>query len=59
MILQIILPALLRSEGKVKQAVIGMIIGTMLNIVLDPIFILVLNQGAWSSMGNGYWEFLQ
>ncbi len=23
-----------------------MIIGTMLNIVLDPIFILVLNQGA-------------
>ncbi len=46
MILQIILPALLRSEGKVKQAVIGMIIGTMLNIVLDPIFILVLNQGA-------------
>lgn len=46
MTLQIILPALLRSEGQVKQAVIGMIIGTVLNIILDPIFILLLGQGA-------------
>lgn len=46
MTLQIILPALLRSEGMVKQAVIGMVIGTALNIILDPIFILVLRQGA-------------
>ncbi|MCI8646312.1 MAG: MATE family efflux transporter [Firmicutes bacterium] len=46
MTLQIILPALLRSEGQVKQAVVGMVIGTALNIILDPIFILVLHQGA-------------
>ncbi len=46
MVLQIILPALLRSEGQVKQAVIGMVIGTVLNIALDPLFILVLDQGA-------------
>lgn len=46
MTLQIILPALLRSEGKVKQAVTGMVIGMVLNIVLDPVFILLLRQGA-------------
>lgn len=43
--LQGILPALLRSEGKVKEAVIGMVIGTGLNIVLDPVFILLLHCG--------------
>lgn len=57
MILQVVLPSMLRAEGKVKEAVIGMIIGTVLNIVLDPIFILVLGQGvagaAWATMiGN-------
>lgn len=55
--LQIILPALLRSEGRVKEAVIGMMLGTVLNIVLDPIFIIVLKQGvagaAWATViGN-------
>lgn len=40
LILQIILPALLRAEGKAKEAMIGMVIGTMLNIVLDPVLIL-------------------
>lgn len=45
-ILQIVLPSMLRAEGKVKPAVAGMIIGTVLNIVLDPVFILVLNMGA-------------
>ena len=44
--LQGILPALLRAEGKVKEAVIGMVIGTGLNIILDPIFILLMNCGA-------------
>lgn len=44
--LQVMLPALLRSEGQVKQAVTGMVIGTVLNIVLDPVFILVLRLGA-------------
>ncbi len=57
MALQAVLPALLRSEGKVKEAVIGMVIGTGLNIVLDPVFILLLHQGvagaAWATIiGN-------
>lgn len=55
--LQGILPALLRSEGKVKEAVIGMVIGTGLNIILDPVFILLLDCGvagaAWATIvGN-------
>ena len=33
---------LLRSEGSVKQSVAGMIAGTLVNIVLDPIFIFAL-----------------
>lgn len=36
---------LLRSEGSVKQSVMGMIAGTVANIVLDPIFIFVLGMG--------------
>lgn len=43
--LQGVLPALLRAEGMVKEAVIGMVIGTILNIILDPIFILILGYG--------------
>lgn len=55
--LQIILPAFLRAEGRVKEAVTGMLIGTILNIILDPVFILILNQGvagaAWATIiGN-------
>lgn len=45
MTLQAVLPALLRSEGRVTQAVIGMVLGTALNIVLDPVFILGLGLG--------------
>lgn len=57
LILQVVLPSMLRAEGRVKEAVIGMILGTVLNIVLDPIFILVFRQGvagaAWATMiGN-------
>lgn len=57
LILQVILPAMLRAEGKVKEAVIGMMIGTVLNIVLDPVFILVFGMGvsgaAWATIiGN-------
>ncbi len=44
-ILQVILSSMLRAVGKVKEAVIGIIIGTVLNIILDPVFILVLHQG--------------
>lgn len=55
--LQVILPAFLRAEGKINEAVIGMVIGTVLNIILDPIFILVFHQGvagaAWATIiGN-------
>ena len=57
LMIQIILPSLIRSEGRVKEAVIGMVIGTGLNIVLDPVFILVFHQGvagaAWATViGN-------
>lgn len=36
---------LFRAEGGAKIALMGMIIGTGSNIVLDPIFIFILNQG--------------
>ncbi len=35
---------LLRSEGSVKQSVAGMIAGTVVNIILDPIFIFALGM---------------
>ncbi|MBQ6521585.1 MAG: polysaccharide biosynthesis C-terminal domain-containing protein [Atopobiaceae bacterium] len=36
---------LLRSEGSVRQSVAGMVVGTVANIVLDPVFIFVLGGG--------------
>jgi len=39
------LSQLLRSEGCAKEAMIGMLIGTVVNIILDPIFIFVFKQG--------------
>lgn len=36
---------LLRSEGSAKQSMIGMLIGAVLNIALDPIFIFVFGLG--------------
>ena len=49
---------LLRSEGSVKYSVVGMIVGTVVNIVLDPIFIFTLHleiKGAAIAtiLGNG------
>ncbi len=35
---------LLRSEGSVKQSVAGMIVGTVMNIILDPVFIFGLGM---------------
>ena len=35
----------LRAEGAAKESMIGSMIGTVTNIVLDPIFILVVNWG--------------
>ncbi|SNS93205.1 putative efflux protein, MATE family [Anaerovirgula multivorans] len=43
--MQMALGGLLRSEGATKESMIGMITGSILNIVLDPIFILLLNLG--------------
>ena len=36
---------LLRSEGAVMPSMVGMIVGTLVNIVLDPVFIFWLNDG--------------
>lgn len=36
---------LLRSEGHAKQASMGMMFGGLLNVVLDPVFIFVLDLG--------------
>ena len=36
---------IIRAEGFSKEAMIGMMLGTILNIVLDPIFILVFDMG--------------
>lgn len=46
MTLQNVLSSFLRAEGKVRQAVTGMVIGMAANIVLDPIFILKFGLGA-------------
>lgn len=37
---------LVRCEGKANISMIGSVSGTIINIILDPIFILVLNMGA-------------
>ncbi|MGI6032768.1 MAG: MATE family efflux transporter [Coriobacteriales bacterium] len=36
---------ILRAEGESTKGVIGMLLGNLVNIVLDPIFILVLGMG--------------
>lgn len=40
-----IAPALIRADGSTSDSMIGNLIGTVLNIVLDPILISVLNMG--------------
>ncbi|MCM1119763.1 MAG: MATE family efflux transporter [bacterium] len=35
----------IRGEGAVKEGMLGHLLGTVVNIVLDPLFILVLNMG--------------
>ncbi len=46
--------AILRSEGDTKRAMYAMVFGSVLNIVLDPIFIYPLNLGvagaAWATV---------
>lgn len=36
---------LLRSEGSVRYSIVGMIVGTIVNIVLDPLFIFTFQMG--------------
>ena len=36
---------LLRSEGSVRYSVLGMVVGTLMNIVLDPLFIFTFGLG--------------
>ena len=36
--------ALLRGEGSVRYSMTGMIVGTIMNIILDPLFIFTLNM---------------
>lgn len=48
---------IVRSEGAAAQSMIGMLLGTIINIVLDPIMILAMNMGvsgaAWATIiGN-------
>ena len=59
MILQVSLSGLLRAEGATSKTMIGMFIGTAVNIVLDPVFIFTLNLGvagaAWATViGNAF-----
>lgn len=50
--------AILRSEGDVKRAMYVMAITAIFNIVLDPIFIYILNLGiegaAWATVFSGF-----
>ena len=48
---------LVRSEGAVKEGLVGNLLGTLVNLILDPLFILVWNFGvsgaaAASVLGN-------
>lgn len=40
LVLQVSLSGIVRSEGATRKAMIGMVIGIVINIILDPIFIL-------------------
>ncbi len=42
--LNMALAGLLRSEGATREAMIGMISGSLLNIILDPVFIFILKM---------------
>ena len=37
---------LVRAEGAIKESLVGNLLGTVINIVLDPIFILTFDMGA-------------
>ena len=45
MVLNYVLSNLVRSEGGAKETMIGQMMGTVINIILDPIMIFVFNMG--------------
>lgn len=45
MLLSTTLGSLLRADGAIKEGLIGNMLGTVLNIVLDPLFIFVFRMG--------------
>ncbi len=53
---------IIRAEGKANVAMIGMIIGNMLNVILDPIMISVLGWGiagaAWATVFGNVFAFV-
>lgn len=54
---QVVLPCMLRAEGKVKESAMALMIGTIVNIIFDPLFIFIFNMGAsgaaWATiLGN-------
>ncbi len=63
-VLQVSLAGLVRSEGATVKSTVGLVIGVVSNIVLDPIFIFALDLGiagaAWATIignaiGTGYY----
>ncbi|MCB5261226.1 MAG: MATE family efflux transporter [Candidatus Cloacimonetes bacterium] len=57
-LLKFTLVQLLRAEGAAKEAMIGLFIGTGMNIILDPLFIFGFNMGVTGAavatvLGNG------
>ena len=51
-ILSTVFNNIVRAEGKAKEAMNGMLIGTIVNIVLDPFMILVLGMGRGRGGGS-------
>ncbi|MHB9291587.1 MATE family efflux transporter [Hollandina sp. SP2] len=53
-LLNIALSGLIRSEGATTKAMRGMLIGIVLNVILDPVFILAMDWGvagaAWATV---------
>lgn len=56
-IVSTVMSNIIRTEGRATEAMVGVVIGTVVNIVLDPLFILSFNMGivgaAWATViGN-------
>mgnify|MGYP000668231124 CR=1 FL=1 len=48
---------ILRTEGLAVQSMAGSIIGSIVNIIFDPIFIFGLTRGSRSRHGNSSWKY--